>query len=158
MTKRVLLLILGALFASATWSADKIYSYKDRNGITVFSSTPPADADGLTEIQVEEPNVIEPAERARQKAEYRAVTKRVQQTIDERKALDEEIAAARRVVARRKQALEAGRTPLPGERLGVSKSGAGGSRLTAAYYERVKKLEQAVVQAEEALQALESRE
>ncbi len=155
MAHRISLLILGALFTTAAASADKIYSYRDRNGITVFSSTPPADAEGLTEIPLEEPNVVAPAERARQKAEYRAVTRRVQQAIDKRKALDEQIAAARRTLERRREALQAGKTPLPGERLGTGGQGAGGSRLSPAYYERVKKLEQAVTQAEEAMQALE---
>ncbi len=55
--------------------------------------------------------------------------------------VDNEITHAQKALAGAEQALRNGRTPLPGERLGMR---GGGSRLDARYFARIQRLEDAV--------------
>jgi hypothetical protein len=55
--------------------------------------------------------------------------------------VDNDITRAQKALAHAEQALRDGRTPLPGERLGMR---GGGSRLDAKYFARIKRLEDAV--------------
>lgn len=64
------------------------------------------------------------------------------------------LADARQALQKAEAARDAGKEPLPGERLGTA---GGGSRLTEAYFERQKSLEGAVEAARKRVQDLERR-
>lgn len=89
----------------------------------VDAITPPAAKPGVT--------IVTPAEKA-------GVAKG---TADKRAAQERELDEARRQLQEAEAARETGKEPLPGERIGTA---GGMSRLTDAYWERQKKLEQAV--------------
>jgi hypothetical protein len=89
---------------------------------------------------------VPPAQKARveQQSKARAAAAPQQPTVDDlRKQLQEAMAA-----------LEKGKEPLPGERLG---NVGGGSRLTEAYFARQKGLEEAVEAARKQLNDLQTR-
>lgn len=86
--------------------------------------------------------------RRQEKAESARVTREVSSLEDQWRRVDREIVAAHSGFARAEQALQKGRTPLPGERRG---NVGGGSRLTEGYFQRLRRLEMLVERAKERL-------
>lgn len=74
-------------------------------------------------------------------AEKKSIEKRFQERAAATDAERRELEAAHKQLKEAEAALEAGKEPLPGERIGTV---SGASRLTDAYWERQKKLEEAV--------------
>jgi len=68
-----------------------------------------------------------------------------QQALD---AADEQVKSAQQALDQAKAALEAGREPQPGERIGTA---SGASRLNEVYFQRIQSLEQAVSAAQKRL-------
>ena len=104
-----------------------VYGEKPEPGaLRVETVTAPPPKSGIT--------IVTPAEK-----------KQVDQRIRQRSAVDDakrrQVDDARQQLQQAEAALEAGKEPLPGERLGIA---GGGSRLTDAYWARQKNLEQAV--------------
>ena len=128
----VLLLAASGAFAQAMYKSTMpdgkvIYGEKPAPGaqrVETIASPPPKT--GIT--------VVTPAEKTQ-------VDERIRQRSAIEDAKQRELEAARRQLQEAETALEAGKEPLPGERLGTA---GGGSRLTDAYWERQTKLEQAV--------------
>ena len=128
----VLLLAASGAFAQAMYKSTMpdgkvIYGEKPAPGaqrVETIASPPPKT--GIT--------VVTPAEKTQ-------VDERIRQRSAAENAKQRELDDARRQLQQAETALEAGKEPLPGERLGTA---GGGSRLTDAYWERQTKLEQAV--------------
>lgn len=132
-----------------------VYRYVDENGVVSFSATPPPSAAEVQQIDVIERNTIthEPPTEAQRKAKkrYQEVTSRLREREEAQREKAAMIAAAQRELEERKKALEQGAEPLPGERAGTV---TGGSRLLPTYFARIKKLEQGVKEAQDALDKL----
>lgn len=116
-----------AMYKSTMPDGKVIYGEKPAPGAkTVETIAAPPPAPGIT--------IVTPAEKAR-------ADKAAQQRSEKTDAAQRELDAARKNLQEAEAALEAGKEPLPGERLGTA---GGGSRLTDEYWARQKKLEQAV--------------
>ena len=128
----VLLLAASGAFAQAMYKSTMpdgkvIYGEKPAPGaqrVETIASPPPKT--GIT--------LVTPAEKTQ-------VDERIRQRSAAENAKQRELDDARRQLQQAETALEAGKEPLPGERIGTA---GGASRLTDAYFERQKKLEQAV--------------
>ncbi len=148
--------IVATLLVSALGSAlaSEVYRHVDKDGRVTYSDTPPAAGNGqATRIRIfKGPSADEPAHEPAQPAQrLREVDTRIERRVTEERATAERIAAARQKVAERREALEAGKVPLPGERQGLP---FGKSRLRPAYFERVANLEARLADAEAELDAL----
>ncbi len=130
----VLALTLGApgafaqtMYKSTMPDGKVIYGEKPAPGAKqVETVTPPPPKPGITIVTPEEKKQVD--QRIRQRAAIEDAKRR-------------EVDEARKQLQRAEAALEAGKEPLPGERLGIV---GGGTRLTDEYWARQKKLEQAV--------------
>jgi hypothetical protein len=151
--------IVATLLVSAFGStlASEIYRHVDKDGRVTYSDIPPAKAGVPATIQVpQHPGVSEEdlaRERAARDARLREIGAELGTRREEQATRHEQIAAARQDVERHRAALEQGRAPQPGERLGTA---AGGSRLSPSYFERIAKLEGALAEAEAKLNALQN--
>ena len=130
-------------------SAQTIYKSTMPDGKIVYGEKP---APGASRVDTVEPpppktgmTAITPQEKAKaeQMSKERAAAAGARQT---------DIEDARRQLQQAEAAREAGKEPLPGERLGTA---AGGSRLTEAYFARQKSLELAVQSAKKRLDDLQ---
>ena len=128
----VLLLAASGAFAQAMYKSTMpdgkvIYGEKPEPGAKrVETVTAPPPKSGVT--------IVTPAEKTQ-------LDQRIRQRSAVEGAKQRELDDARRQLQQAATALEAGKEPLPGERIGTA---GGGSRLTDDYWERQKKLEQAV--------------
>jgi type IV secretory pathway VirB10-like protein len=128
----VLVLSASGAFAQAMYKSTMpdgkvIYGEKPEPGAKqVEKVTAPPPKSGIT--------VVTPADKAKvdQQVRQRAATEDAQRR---------EVEAATKQLQQAEAALEAGKEPLPGERLGIV---GGGTRLTDEYWARQKRLEQAV--------------
>jgi hypothetical protein len=126
------------LLAAAGASAQSMYKSTMPDGKVVYGEKPEPGATKVVTIEPPPPKsgitIVTPEDRAR-----------VDQSIRQRTAIENEqrrqLEEARRQLEQAEAARKAGEEPLPGERLGTL---TGGSRLTEDYWERQKKLEQAV--------------
>jgi len=83
-------------------------------------------------------------------AQEAAVLRQLEQNRAARESKDDRIRAAEQAVAKAEAALAAGKEALPGEHVGTA---GGGQRLTDAYWERQKQLEQSLARARAQLAA-----
>jgi hypothetical protein len=81
------------------------------------------------------------------------LSKKLDQRIEKQKRSARKIALAKQEVKKRKEELERGKVPLPGERVGTV---SGYSRLRPSYHQRVKRLEKQLKIAEAKLRELEA--
>lgn len=151
MNKRIasgLALALGLLAAGA--QAATIYKYRGADGQIVYSTTRPAGAAVIEEMDsktlADDPRTQYHARAAiggapAASAQADAHLQRIAQA-------DANVEQARQNLKNAQAALEAGREPLPGERAGTV---SGFSRLTPAYEDRVAALEQSVALAQQQL-------
>lgn len=145
--------------AHDAFADDVIYKSIGPNGEVTYAWKPDPNAVRTETVEVE---TLSP--------EQRRAVKRLQQrktqakpkaaanadSLDEKwKRVDQEIKDAQTGLQNAEAALEKGRTPHPGERRGAA---GGGSRLTQAYFDRIRNLELAVEQAKQRLdQAYDAR-
>ena len=134
--------VLGAGCAmSASVQAETIYRSISPNGEVTYSSQPVPGARESTAVDIES---LSPEQRRaglllrrQDKALSAEVNAQLQSREAEWRRVDREIVSAQRVLAQAERALQKGRTPLPGERRG---NVSGGSRLTEAYFQRLRQL------------------
>lgn len=136
-----LLLSVVALTAVAQTSPP-VYRSTMPDGRIIYGDKPAPGAAKSEQVQLPPLNTIPPVEAGGEQAAPPAP-----QPTDE---ADAEIANAQQALQQAKAALDAGREPLPGERIG--KVG-GGTRLTDDYFQRVQGLEDAVTAAQQRLDA-----
>ncbi len=149
----VVTVILGALCAmTASVQAETIYRSIGRDGEVTYSSQPVPDARESAAINIES---LSPEQRRaglllrrQDKSLSAEVNAQLQSRESEWRRVDREIVFAQKALADAESALQKGRTPLPGERRG---NVGGGSRLTGAYFQRLRQLETRVEQAKERL-------
>ena len=150
------LLPAALLFAVQGVAAQAPKKYVMPDGSTVYSDKPVPGGKLMGEVAVPPPLDRAAVEAARKREAERAtqadkmVEERLKGRTEERNRIEE--ATAKLEQARRQ--LDAGRAPKPGERIGTA---GGGSRFTDEYVARQRLNEQAVKQAEEALQKARGR-
>lgn len=136
---------------AATAHAEGLYKWRDKNGVVTYSQTAPQ---GVDASAVETVNVttLTPAQ---QRAALQLLRKDERTGNDYARKLeqswnrvDAKISAALRDLHKAEAALKTGRAPQPGERLG---NAGGGSRLTQAYFDRLRALENKIDYAKRAL-------
>lgn len=149
--RRVLRFMLPVCVAAVPWlaTAQSIYKVQMPDGSILFTDTPPAEAKILEERSAKvTPRPVTPTAAARPPAGANAPVSgavpaaRVESSLNVATAA---VSTAERELAVAKRALELGREPLPGERLGLK---GGGTRLSPEYEARLRGLEQAVTDAE----------
>lgn len=141
--------ILGAGCAvSAAAHAEAIYRSISQNGDVTYSSQPVPGARESTAVDIES---LSPEQRRagllllqQDKALSAQVSAQLQSREAAWRKVDRNIVAAQKALAADESALQNGRTPLAGERRG---NVGGGSRLTGAYFQRLRQLETRVEQA-----------
>jgi hypothetical protein len=145
----VALCACAALATNAAHADDgTIYEWRDAHGVKSFSQLPPpAGTPDVTSQQIQT-QTLTPAERAAVKARLlgadanaRAKAEAYQRQLD---AADQAVNRALQALALAEQAARQGRTPQPGERVGIV---GGHTRLRTDYFDRQSLLEQAVEQA-----------
>jgi hypothetical protein len=158
MTRTVICSVLTIAVAAAAGAfapaarADVIYKSIGPDGDTSYASRPAPGARESTAIDI--PSMSPEQRRASQllrrqdKALSDEVNARLRSLESEWRRVDLEITSAQKGLASAENALRSGRTPLPGERLG--KAG-GGSRLSEAYFLRLRAAETRVEEAKQRL-------
>jgi len=142
------LLLAGVALTAAAQTPQPVYRSTMPDGRVIYGDKP---APGATQSQQVElpplttiPSEMPEGPRARASSSSEAIDRADAEIVDAKQALDQA-----------KAALEAGREPLPGERLGTA---SGGSRLSDAYFARIQSLENAVKAAQQRLDdAFENR-
>ena len=147
--KTILIAAAACLGLAGLAQAQTLKKYVTPDGKTVYSDRP---IPGAKEVgEVAPPPTVAPADRstAESAAQREAKDlKAAEQRIAERKASRERIAAAEAKLEAAKRALAEGKEPLPGERKGTA---GGQSRLSDEYWQRQKANQQAVENAQRAL-------
>jgi len=136
---------------SGVVSAQALKKYITKDGKTVYSDTPVPGAKEVGEIKAPPP--IDPAARSqaegtaqREAKEVKAVDKK----LEDRNAQRARVEAAEAKLEDAKRTLAEGKEPLPGERIGTA---GGKSRFRDDYWQRQKANEEAVKNAQRALDA-----
>ena len=148
MRKAILTLML-VLPALATYGQNFYYQSIMPDGRIIVGDKPAPGAKEVRKIPLRQGNISAPLSSPGQPDA--AGTSAQQQALDNAEA---DIREAQLSLQSAKSALEAGREPLPGERIGIA---GGGSRLTDAYSHRIKSLEDAVAAAQKRLDDANSR-
>jgi len=131
--------------------AQALKKYITPDGKTVYSDTP---VPGAKEVgEVKPPPKVAPADRSQAEAAAQRDAKDAQaldKRLEQRSAQQNRVAAAEAKLEEAKRTLAEGKEPLPGERKGTA---GGASRLTDEYWQRQKANQQAVENAQRALDA-----
>ena len=140
-------LAIAILLAAGAAHAQGVFRSEMPDGRVIYGDKPAPGAKESRKVDVSNPNIATPV----QPSAASSPTAQ-QQSLD---AADNEVKIAQQDLDNAKAALESGREPQPGERIGIA---GGGSRLTDAYQQRIQSLEQAVAAAQQRLdQALSRR-
>ncbi len=152
----VIIVISFHVYYLVAHSETKVYKYVDENGKVVYTSNPPNNSNNIEVIEVNEANTIPPLQiKAKQneiKQQHDSVTNRIKERMSDREERTAEIKEARLEVTKKKEALEKGKTPQAGERLGTIGALTGNkTRLSQKYHDRVSLLEKELETAEDKL-------
>jgi hypothetical protein len=143
------------LLATAASQAQEIRKYITPDGKTIYSDTP---IPGAREAgSVASPPPVDPEAREEAEAAAREAAERANESAAQRQQEAAGLASiedAEKQLEMARETLAAGKEPLPGERTGTA---GGGSRLTDAYFERQRANEQALRDAERALEEARAR-
>ena len=143
------------LLAMPVSHAQQIKKYITPDGKTIYSDVP---VPGAREAgSVAPPPPVDPEELEEAEAAAREEARRANESAAQRQQESAGVAsieAAEQQLEEARNTLAAGKEPLPGERRGTA---GGGSRLTDAYFKRQRANEQAVRDAEKALEEARSR-
>ena len=138
---RQILFLLALVLAAPALAAEAVYRSVMPDGRIVYGSKPEPGAKESAPVSLPPPNIAAPPPRG-------APTPPPPPGADR-----DSIRNAQQALDDAKKALEDGREPLENERIGVATKGS--SRLTDAYYQRIKGLENAVTAAQAKLDALQ---
>ena len=142
--------ILMVMLMLPTWTAQAQGFYYHSilpDGRTVIGDKPAPGAKEVRKIPLTGGNVSAPLSTPEQQQKAASAQSPLGETYYE-------VVAAERNLAAAKAALEAGREPLPGERIGIK---SGGTRLTDAYQQRLQLLEKEVSAAQKQLNDANAR-
>jgi hypothetical protein len=143
------------LLTAGVLQAQEIKKYITPDGKTIYSDVPvpgAREAGAIAQPQAVDPEAREQAEESAREEAQRAeeFARRAQEESSGQASVEE----AEQQLEEAQNVLANGKEPLPGERKGTA---GGGSRLTDAYYIRQKANEQAVIEAQRALDAARAR-
>jgi hypothetical protein len=141
---------LVAAFALAPAVAQVLYKSTMPDGRVVYGDKP---VEGAAKVEPYQPDTAKTGVQMTTPREKGVVQQMEQERLQREQAQDALLAAEKRL-REAEAAVEAGREPLPGERLGTV---GGGSRLTDEYWARQKALESAVEQARRNLDEARAR-
>lgn len=155
MRKQNLLAVVFGLLLCAAASAQTVYKSVDEHGNVTYSKEPPRDAQAVEPLKIPPgPSETERSSAERRASEMQQAADRVEQQRsageDARKA---QIDAAEKRVELARQRLEKAKEVGPGDRTG---NVGGGSRLNETYWERVRKAEEDLAEAQSALEKARS--
>ena len=136
-----MLLIALALAATAA-QGQAVFRSVMPDGSIVYGDQPAPGAKETKEVSLPPPNLSTPPPAPPKQSAPAATPRQPASDSD-----DDLVRSAERDLQKAKEALEAGREPQPGERIGVV-GGASRSRLTDDYYQRIQSLENAVASAQ----------
>jgi len=143
------LFVLLSCFAAAAAAAQDLYKSTMPNGKVVYGEKPEPGAKHVEKLPPPPPKtgttLVTPAEK-------KAIDQRVKQRAASDEASRQELESAYAQLKKAEEAREAGKEPLPGERLGTA---TGASRLTDEYWARQKTLEAAVEAARKRVEEIE---
>jgi len=150
---RAFVCVVGSLTFCATWASaevSQVYRWLDRDGTPVYSDSPPprGTAHRVYLIRTEPGAQSDSDAPATKECDGASLAKRAS-------THRENVAEAQARLSRVRERKEAGREPLPGERLG---NAGGGSRLTPGYFARQDVLETQLKEAEAALSEASRRQ
>ena len=135
------LLLIALALAATTAQGQAVFRSVMPDGSVVYGDKPAPGAKEAKEVSLPPPNIAKPPP-VRQRAPASASKPN---PLD---IADDAVKTAQRNLQTAKAALETGNEPRPGERIGTA---GGTSRLTEAYFERIKSLEKAVATAQKQL-------
>ncbi len=126
----------------------KIFEWRDANGVKSYSQLPPPQGmRGVTSFEIDT-KILSPTQRAAVKAHLARIDAAEQaDSLRFRRqvaAADQAVSSALRLLSKAEGAAREGRTPQAGERVG---NAGGGSRLRSEYFDRQKRLEDAIQEA-----------
>ncbi len=140
---RLAMLLIALALAATAAQGQAVFRSVMPDGSIVYGDKPAPGAKEAREVSLPPPNISKPPP-APPKQSAPATTPG-QPTTD---SADDQVKNAEQELQKAKAALEAGREPQPGERIGTA---GGASRLTDAYFERIKSLENAIAGAQKKL-------
>jgi hypothetical protein len=143
MRKTIVLVLLAGLSALATGAEDVYYHSTMPDGRVVVGDKPAPGAKEVRQMPLRAGNII-PSPPPPPAPAAPAGPGRQEQL----NTADAEVRTAEQDLKAAQAALQAGQEPLPGERIGTA---GGTSRLTDAYFQRIKRLEDAVAAAQKRL-------
>ena len=138
---RLALLLITLALAATAAQGQAVFRSVMPDGSVVYGDKPAPGAKEAREVSLPPPNISKPPP-----AQPSAPATTSRQPAAE--SPDDQVRNAERELQKAKAALETGREPLPGERIGTA---GGASRLTDAYFERIKSLENAIAGAQKKL-------
>src|SRR5688572_8543827 len=145
--------IAALVLSASAAAAQQVFKSTMPDGRIVYGEKP---APGAAKVEtIETPPAkagIGSALTPEEKARAEALTKQRQQTETAQVAKEQQLTQARAAVKEAEVALEKGKEPLPGERMGLA---GGGSRLSEAYFARQKSLEEGLAKARKNLADVE---
>ena len=146
---RITAILAMALAAQLAFAQATMYKSTLRDGRVVYGEKPAPDAVKVEAMKLDtsKKGVLPPSAREVEAA------RQADQAKARGEAQGTALQAAEEKVKQAEAALAGGREPQPGERIGTA---GGASRLNESYYERQKKLEQAVEQAKTELEKMRS--
>ena len=136
---RQAMLLIALVLAATSAQGQAVFRSVMPDGSIVYGDKPAPGAKEAKPVTLPAPNIVAPAQPSAP-----ATTSR-QQAPD---AANDQVRKAEQDLQKAKAALEAGREPQPGERAGTAGRA---SRLTDAYFERIKSLENAIAAAQKQL-------
>jgi hypothetical protein len=147
---KALAIVIGTLLAGSAAPAAELYKSTMPDGKIIYSEKPEPGAKRVDTVEAPPAKTGVTSATDAEKARAAQATVKASAAAKPSPTLDE----ARQAVQKAEAARDAGKEPLPGERLGTA---GGGSRLTEAYFARQKSLEGAVEAARKRVQDLERR-
>ena len=140
---RIAMLLIALALAATAVQGQAVFRSVMPDGSVVYGDKPAPGAKETKEVSLPPPNISKPPPAPPKKSA--PATAPGQPATD---SADDQVRNAERELQKAKAALETGREPQPGERIGTA---SGASRLTDAYFERIKSLENAIVGAQKKL-------
>jgi peptidoglycan hydrolase CwlO-like protein len=156
--KLTIVMSLFLLWSAPLLAADKVYKWRNEEGTVIFSDTPPPPGQQAEEIDLPAlpTNTLQAPSQQRQQLlrKSRQIDNKLERQQQQRQALQDSLAQARKELEQARQAVEHAKEPKPGDRRATV---GGGSRLLPEYFARIKQREEEVKRLEQHISDLEQQ-